>query len=182
MKYIILFENFNQIFYHGSTDKNLSGKNGIHVGTYEAARQALNARIGVPAEGDWDGTREYSKTLIAGKKTLHRIRETENRFVETGYNCGNVPDEDYYPEQRYIPKYSDGTEIPINCHPIIFGVKIVGSMINTINNPYTDEKANSIIKRTLKGNAKNGIYYINIGEDEGSISAVVPNGSYLKII
>ena len=184
MKYIYLFENFNQIFYHGSTDKNMYGKNGIHVGTYEAARQALNARIGVPADGDWDGTREYNKTLLAGKKTLKKIKDIEGRYVVTGYNCGDdVPYEDYYPVQKVLPKYSDGTEIPANCFPIIYPVKIIGNMINTYNTPYSDEKANSIIKRTLKmGNAKNGIYYINIGEDEGSISAVVPNSKFLKII
>jgi hypothetical protein len=184
MKYIFLFENFNQIFYHGSTDKMLLGKNGIHVGTYEAARQALNARIGVPAEGDWDGTREYNKTLLAGKKTLNKIKDIEGRFVESGYNCGDdVPSEDYYPERKGLPKYSDGTEILTNCYPIIFPVKIIGNMINTYNSPYSDVKANSIIKRTLKiGNAKNGIYYINIGEDEGSISAVVPDSKFIKII
>ncbi len=179
MKYLFLFENFTQIFYHGSTDKKFLGKNGIHVGTYEAASQALNARIGVPAKGDWDGTREYGKTLLAGKKTLQEIEKT-GRYVNTGFNCSATL-EDYYPIN--LPKYSDGKEIPIDCKPIIFPVKIVGSMINTIRNPYTDSKANSIIQRTLKsGKSKNGIFYINEGEDSGSISAVVPNGTFLKII
>jgi len=31
-----------------------------------------------------------------------------------------------------------------------------------------------------KGNVKNGFYYINDGEDEGSISAVVPNKDWLQ--
>ena len=183
MKYIKIFENFNKVFYHGSTDKNLLGKNGIHIGTYEAARQALNARIGVPAVGDWDGTRQYDKTLIAGKNTLQKIYNEEKRYVSTGYNCGtNVPEEDYYPEQKGIPMYSDGKYIPTNCYPIIFPVIIIGNMINSKNTPYTDSRANSIIKRTLKTNAKNGIYYVNDGEDVGSISAVVPNSEFLKIV
>ena len=77
-----LNENYNSsIFYHGSTDKNLEGKNGIHIGTKLAATQALESRIGVPSDGEWDGTREYGKTLLAGKKRLNEI-EKENIFTE----------------------------------------------------------------------------------------------------
>lgn len=175
----------NNIFYHGSTDKNLSGKKGIHVGTKLAATQALQARIGVPAEGEWDGTREYGKTLLAGKKTLKNKYNELGYYCDTGFNCGNdVPEEDYYPTQRIEkPKYSDGTSIPFNSKPIVFPVKIIGKMTNSPYNPHTDEKANSMMLRNLKiGNAKSGYYYKNIGEDEGSISAVVPNSSFLKII
>jgi hypothetical protein len=32
------------------------------------------------------------------------------------------------------------------------------------------------------GNAKSGYYYINDGEDYGSISAVVPDKTFLKIL
>ena len=35
----------SEIYYHGSTDKNFGGKAGIHVGTKEAATEALEARI-----------------------------------------------------------------------------------------------------------------------------------------
>lgn len=78
-----IFESVSNIFYHGSTDKDLAGKKGIHVGTYQAAKEALEARIGVPAEGEWDGTREYGKTLLAGKKSLAK---PENKWKSTGYN------------------------------------------------------------------------------------------------
>lgn len=54
----LILESMNDVFYHGSTDKGFHGKKGIHVGTKLAATQALEARIGVPAEGEWDGTRE----------------------------------------------------------------------------------------------------------------------------
>ena len=189
MKHIKLFESFQNergVFYHGTTDKNLAGKNGIHVGTYKAAKQALEARIGVPAEGEWDGTREYGKTLLAGKKTMARIEKEEKRYVCTGFNCGRdaVPEEDYYPtERKERAKYSDMTEIPLDCKPIIFPVKIVGSMSNSINNPHSDITANSLMKRGLtKGNARNGFYYINDGEDSGSISAVVPDKTFLQIL
>ncbi len=178
-------ESYDNVFYHGSTDTNLSGKRGIHVGTYNAAKQALEARIGVPAVGEWDGTREYSKTLLAGKNTIKRIQNEEKRYVGTGYNCGSdVPDEDYYPVDRIEKaKYSDGLIIPMDCKPTIFKVKIIGKMTNTPYKPHNDIKANSMILRSLKsGNAVSGFYYINDGEDSGSISAVVPNKSFLQII
>jgi hypothetical protein len=178
----ILKENLIQ-FYHGSTDKNLAGKNGIHVGSKLAATQALQARIGVPAEGEWDGTREYGKTKMAGKKTLDRREKELGYFLKTGYNTGSdIPEEDYYPEDRgKLPSYSDGTHISLDSRPIVFPVKIIGPMNNTPKwNVKTDMAANSLMMRSLrKGNAKNGYYYINDGEDEGSISAVVPNKDWL---
>jgi hypothetical protein len=173
------------VFYHGSTDKNMSGKNGIHVGTKLAATQALQARIGVPAEGEWDGTRAYGETLLAGRKTLE-LKNTELGYnCTTGYNCGkDLPEEDYYPTQReYRASFSDGTPIPFNCKPIVFPVKITGQMTNTQSYPHTDDKANSMMKRNLKmGNAKSGYYYTNIAQDSGSISAVVPDKSFLEIL
>lgn len=199
MRHIKLFEAWNSpesdmksdaiqeaskgIFYHGSTDENLAGKKGIHVGTKKAATQALEARIGVPAEGEWDGIREYSKTLLAGKKSLSD--KPENKWKATGFNCGkDVPEEDYYPEQREEKAtYSDNTEIPMDCKPIVFEVKVIGDMTNGPDTPHTDMKANALMSRALRmGNAKRGYYYINDGEDSGSISAVVPNKSFLKIL
>lgn len=183
MKYLKLFETYSNIFYHGSTNDLLSGKTGIHIGTYKAAKQALEARIGVPAKGEWDGTRQYDKTLLAGKKTLKRIQEQEGRFVSTGHNCGDdVPEEDYYPTQRdKIPNYSDGSNIELDSKPIIFPVKIIGKMTNSPYNPHSDVTANALMRRNLKlRNAKSGYYYINDAEDVGSISAVVPNGNFLQ--
>jgi hypothetical protein len=160
------------------------GKKGIHVGTYDAAKQALEARIGVPAVGEWDGKRKYGETLLAGKNTLKNIYNSTGKYVSTGYNCGDdVIIEDYYPSERELPTYSDGTKIDLNCYPIIFPVKIIGQMTNTINTPHSDITANSLIIRNLKlGNARRGYYYINDGEDVGSISAVVPSGKFLEII
>lgn len=174
-----LFE--SDTFYHGSTDMNMSGKQGIHVGTYEAAKQALEARIGVPAEGEWDGTRKYGETLLAGENTLTK---PENRWKSTGYNTGDVPEEDYYPGDRKTKAmYSDRTEIPMDSKPVIFPVKIVGRMTNTTSTPHEDFRANGLMNRALKrGNAKSGFYYENVGEDEGSISAVVPDKSFLQIL
>jgi len=173
-----------ETFYHGSTDKNLAGHKGLHVGTREAAKEALEARIGVPAEGEWDGTREYGKTLLAGQDRLNKIEKEEKRYVATGFNCGSdVPKEDYYPtDRKEKATYSDESVVPMNCKPIIFPVKIVGHMTNTPQHPLSDSKANGLMKRSLTaGNAKSGFYYKNIGEDEGSISAVVPDKSFLKL-
>jgi hypothetical protein len=98
-------------WYHGSTNKGFFGKNGIHIGSKLAATQALESRIGVPAE-----------------------------------------------------------------------VEIIGPMSNSQSSPHEDFKANGYMKRALnRGNAKNGYYYVNVAEDSGSISAVVPNGEWLKI-
>lgn len=185
MKYLKLYEEYikNDIFYHGSTDKKLDGKNGIHVGTKLAATQALQARIGVPAEGEWDGTREYGKTLLAGQDLLVKKQESGD-FCNTGFNCRSGIKQNYYPtERKDRAKYSDGTYIPFDCKPIVFPVYIIGRMSNSKYNPHSDIMANSLIMRALKkGNAKSGFYYINDGEDAGSLSAVVPNKNFLQII
>lgn len=164
------------VFWHGSDNADLrGGTTGLHIGTYEAAKQALEARIGVPAEGEWDGTREYGKTLIAGKKTLAK---PENKWKTTGYNV-DAPENDYYPTDReYRAKYSDGTPVPFDAYPIIEPVKITGPMTAGIRG---DWQANGLMKRSLKkGNARSGFFYKNEGEDAGSISAVVPNESHVE--
>jgi hypothetical protein len=171
-------------YYHGSTDKKLEGKNGIHIGTKLAATEALEARIGVPAIGGWEGKTEYGKTLLAGKATLRALQK-QGKWCITGYNAGSdVPEEDYYPTQREeVATYSDRTKISMKCKPIVFPVKIIGSMSNTPNKPHSDMRANGMMMRALKaGNAKSGFYYTNIAEDEGSISAVVPDKTFLEII
>lgn len=173
----------NNIWWHGSTDKNLDGKKGIHVGTKLAATQALEARIGIPASGEWDGKREYGKTLLAGEKRLIQISKQIGYSIATGYNV-NVPEEDYYPiERKQRAVYSDRTLVSFNCKPVVFSVSIIGKMTNSPYSPHSDERANSMMLRNLKqGNAKSGYYYLNIGEDYGSVSAVVPDKSFLKIL
>ncbi len=180
----IILESTQNVFYHGSTDKGFHGKKGIHIGTKLAATQALEARIGVPAEGEWDGTREYGKTLLAGSNSLKRISSERGEHCETGYNCVNVPKEDYYPTQREDrATYSDGSAVSFNSKPIVFPVEIIGRMTNNIWQPHKDAVANGMIMRNIrKGNARSGYYYINDAEDEGSISAVVPDGSFLRVI
>ena len=170
------FRTAANIFWHGSPSGNLQGSAyGLHVGTYEAARQALNARIGIPVKGNWDGTREYGKTLLAGKKTLKEIGE-----YPTGYNT-QAPDMDYYPDGT--AKYSDGSFIPLTVKPDIVPYKIVGKMNNTMYNPYDDFKANGYMRSQIKQNrAQNGYYYKNEGEDANSISAVIPSRAHLERI
>lgn len=174
------------LFYHGTTDKNLVGKTGIHVGTKMAATQALQAKIGVPAKGEWDGTREYGKTLLAGKKTLEMMNYVIGYDPIINFNATeDVPEEDYYPLQRKkrATYFSSDELIPLNTKPIVFQLLIVGKMLNSYNKPFSDTKANDMMYKDIKlGNIKYGYYYLNEWEDEGSISAVVPNSSFLKIL
>ena len=195
MKHLCLYEDFNgshgnyykevrvpDQFYHGATSQNFAGKTGIHVGSHEAAKEALEATIGVKADGkDWDGKQEYGKTLLAGKNTMKKLTDYHG---PTGYNC-DAPDEDYYPgDVTHKATYSDRSEIPLDCKPIVFPVKIIGQMSNTPRSPHTDSKANGLMRRTMNPNntkkAKSGFYYVNDGEDPGSISAVVPDKSFLS--
>lgn len=167
------------VFWHGSPSGDLRGSyNGLHIGSYDAAKQALEARIGVPAAGEWDGRHEYGKSLLAGKKTLKKI--DPRGYNQTGYNV-DAPEEDYYP--RGDACYGDKSKIPLNVNPIIIPVRIVGKMTNTPQTAYDDRKANGYMSAQVKrGKAKSGFYYINDGEDAGSISAVVPNGTFIKVL
>lgn len=175
-----LFESF----YHGTPDRrNMTGKKGIHIGTKLAATQALESRIGVPADGIWDGTREYGKTLLAGRKRLEELSTERGYSLATGFNCGNdVPEENYYPEQRKSrATYSDRSEVLMDATPSIFSVNITGKMSNTAHQPHSDSTANRLMNRYSKsGNAKSGYFYKNDAEDAGSISAVVPDTSFLQ--
>ncbi len=180
-----------KLWYHGSASGDLrGGSSGLHLGTAEAAKQALEARIGIPAHGKgWTGTEEYGSTLLAGLDTLAKLDPKGNNL--TGFNAGGVnykiPKEDFYakdlfekyPESRL--KYPDGTEMPLTVKPEVAPYELKGSMSNTPNNPHADFKANGYMRGQLKkGNPKNGYYYTNVGEDSGSISIVVPNGNHVK--
>jgi len=49
------------VYFHSSPNGDLRGSfYGLHIGSYEAAKEAIEARIGVPARGEWDGSREYN--------------------------------------------------------------------------------------------------------------------------
>ena len=155
-------------WWHG-TPSGVFPLNNIHVGSKKAAHEALTAKIGHPVEGEWDGTREYGKTLLAGKKTL------EARGIPiTGYSV-NAPLEDHYPTGKAT--YSDGTQVSSSQKPNMLRFKIKGKMTSHPHTPRTDMAANAIMKR--KG-IKQGIYYVNEGEDPGSISAVVPSVEHLE--
>lgn len=160
------------IWYHGSPSGDLRcGVSGLHLGTYKAAKEALEARIGIPVEGEWDGTRKYGETLLCGRITLKK-----KGIFPTGFNC-DVSNEDFYPttSPRYAPY------LKLNMTPAIKRYKITCPISNTIHNPYNDWKANGYMKASLKkGNARRGFYYKNESEDYGSISVVVPNGDCVE--
>lgn len=153
-------------FFHGTPSGDLRGSfYGLHVGTERAAQDALNARIGAPAEGQWDGTRIYGKTKLAGSVGLR---------MDTGLRDTS---QDYYPDPANPPRYSDSSPVAHDSIPEIVPVKITGPMTNTPRTPHEDYRANGYMAGQVKrGRAKRGYYYENVAEDEGSISAVVPPG------
>lgn len=161
------FGSHRNAFWHGSpageAGMDHQAHYGLHVGTHEAAKQALEARIGRPAEGSWDGTREYGKT----------------RLSNHGHGYGaDAPKEDHYPTGRAT--YSGGSKVPMDAKPSLFPVHIVGEMTNAQHSPHEDFKANGLMAGQIKrGTARRGYFYRNEGEDAGSISAVVPNRGHV---
>jgi 8-oxo-dGTP pyrophosphatase MutT (NUDIX family) len=178
------------IFWHGSPNGEVGmvvATNGVHVGTYRAAKEALEARIGKRADGkDWDGSQEYGKTLVGSSGAGYGIR--------SGMTGASLPTGEAV--------YSDGSPVGMDAKPDLFPVRIVGSMSNTPATPHKDFKANGYMSAALKrGHAKNGYYYANQGEggidqrtSKGgvpsefgrdfpiwdSISAVVPSAVHLQ--
>ena len=168
-----------RLMWHGSGSGELvGGRTGLHLGTYNAAKQALEAHLGVPAEGEWIGTREWGKTPLAGRE---RMLEIDPRgYLRTGYNV-DAPAENYLPVRPI--KYASGENMPADVRPSILPYRITGEMVNQPYSPYEDFAANARMAGLLtRGNARRGIYYENIGEDPGSISAVVPGGSHVEPI
>ncbi len=159
-------------FYHGTPDVRHwqhGAVNGIHVGTEEAAHQALNARIGKPLEGKWDGTREYGKTLLSPYQSTGTERDLENARYPSG-KAGYTPDASGH-----------STPVPMDARPHVFPVRIKGPMIGHPAAPVTDDYANARMRGQLtRGNARRGYFYRNVGEDEGSISAAVPSAAHLE--
>ncbi len=168
-------EDGRRVWFHGSPSGDLrGGATGLHIGTKQAAKEALEARIGIPADGKgWRGKEEYGKTLLAGKKTLKA-----KKMNVTGYNC-DAPEDDYYPKKAL--KYADGSEMPMTVKPSVKAFFLTGEMSNSPSTPHQDFKANGYMAaQKKKGTARRGYYYRNEGEDYGSISATVPNGDHLQ--
>lgn len=162
-------EDDGETWYHGTPDErhwDKGGPYGFHVGSYEAARQALEATIGAPAEGDWDGTREYGKTpIVSNKKNM-------------GYHTGLSYRDKGQPRHENA-RYGDGTPIPPDARPSIFPVRITGRMANSPEQPADDEYANNQVRRR---SAPYGYYYSNVGEDSGSVSAALPSAKHVERI
>lgn len=170
------------MWYHGSP-LGEPGQGPVHVGTAEAARAALEARIGTPADGKpWDGTRKWGDTLLAGKDTQDRLEASGLRpkyTMGTGFNS-RAPKQDYFAKDRTDehPSFGDKARTPItsDMRPSINAYEIHGNMSNSEYRPTTDARANG-----MSGRLKNqGTYYKNIGEDSGSVSAVVPSKAFLQ--
>lgn len=172
-------DNLGPQWWHGTPDERTwehGAAYGIHVGTHKAATSALESRIGRPAEGTWDGQREYGKTLLDRNTRSHMMHGTPPNVTWEEKTEHHPPS---YPTGR--ASYSESVPIPMDARPNVFGVEITGPMTNTPSTPHDDFKANGYMKAALKrGNAKSGYYYRNVSEDEGSISAVVPSAQHLR--
>jgi len=175
------------VWYHGSPTGEPGPTGAVHVGTAAAAKIALEARIGIPADGKgWNGDREYGKTLIAGRDTLDKMNKTgysQAPYNATGYNAGEqrVPKNDYYPTERPTERPTmghDKTLVPLDAKPSVAQYNITGHMNNTANRPATDDGANR--RARSKAAMTGGLYYKNTGEDSGKVSAVVPDRTYLR--
>lgn len=161
-------------FWHGSAGDLRGSYRGIHIGTRLAAMEALEAAIGIPLEGSWDGTREYGQTILAGKDSIRAM----GRYV-TGYSCEH--ETDGFPNGKAI--FSDHSPVLLTARPVIFEVRIIGPMTNTPYSAHDDFKANGYMQAALKrGTARSGYFYKNISEDANSISAVVPSWAHLEIV
>lgn len=189
----------SRVYWHGSPNGQLGTKiaaYGLHVGTYQAAKEALEARIGRRADGkDWDGTTEYGKTLIQGSGTGYISMEPGGmeghypspatyREAHRDSDGPAVSYEERDPDKNYNARgaiYSDYSPVPMDAKPDLFPVKIVGRMTNTPHDPHEDFKANGLMHGQIKrGRAKSGYYYAEVGEDAGSIAAVVPSAAHLE--
>ena len=156
-------------FFHGTPNGEVGSTvaaYGVHVGTHEAAKQALEAKIGRPATGSWDGTRTYGQTLV--------------RSTGAGYGIMNPQgSEPHLPTGEAT--YPGGSPVPMDVKPNIVPVSITGRMTNTPQTPHDDFRANGMMAGQLKrGRARSGYFYSNVGEDAGSVSAVVPSAAHLK--
>ena len=98
----------------------------------------------------------------------------------TGFNV-DAPIQDYLPVN--MPNVSRDVSMNPEWSPAILPYRITGEMKNTPSNALEDYKANAVMKGLLtRGQARRGLYYNNVGEDFGSISAVVPGMGHVEPI
>jgi len=99
------------------------------------------------------------------------FRETFNSYDSVLKNGGTIGTNN---------TISNGEIISLDSHPNIISYYIVGQMSNSTYSPTSDQRANAMMKSFKKRDmARRGYYYINDGEDPGSVSAVVPYAKWL---
>lgn len=148
--------------FHGSPNGVVGmkvAKYGLHVGTKRAALEALSARVG--SAGDRPTGATTARTTDA---------ELQDTLENTRRN----------PKMSGKASYSDGSKVYAP-DPKVIGGRVSGKMTNTPRTPHEDFKANGMMAGQLKrGRAKSGYYYQNVGEDAGSISAVLPSRDHFR--
>lgn len=181
----------NSVLWHGSAsnDETQHSADGLHVGTYHAAKKALTNVVGHKADGtDWDGTTAYGETPVMGQNSLYK-----NGYIDRV--SGNLPEEDYLPKDKpFDPDFDStmysGSNIDHSWKPSLFPVKltqplhphVVGD--TTANNTMNDHAYATHQFQTGR-NPRDpgqipGMAYLNGAEDRGSLSVVVPHHSYVE--
>lgn len=188
----------NSVFWHGSPSDDMTqhGPDGLHVGTYHAAKQALTSIIGHKADGaDWDGTSPYGQTLLMGQKS-----RVANGLQHRISKYGGDPLEDYTPAQHLAknPEYAgdnqlySGSGMDHSWKPNLFPVSISPNA-QIYPHIVSDDTANGEMnfhanarERYENGNTNNkpgnaeGMVYLNKAEDRGSLSVAVPHHSMIQ--
>jgi hypothetical protein len=181
----------HSVLWHGSPSDDMTqhGDEGLHVGTYHAAKHALTNVIGHRADGkDWDGTQEYGKTLLMGQDNL-MANKLQRAFVQN-----DRPMHDHYPAE--LRQYSgengmlySGSYMDDTWKPNLFPVKLTQPIHPHV---FSDNTANTTMgdyayqkQEFQNGDGEDpgpgqGIAYINHTEDRGSLSVALPHHSHVE--
>lgn len=166
------FESLPGTFFHsdpaGNFNWDTEGRQGFHVGTRRAAEEAVINRVNKDT-----GDVVYGDGSI-GWSPFRPIETSRN--IRIGDKLVNIPERKPHPD-------------------IVRGGRIVSPMVNSINNLGVygrgtpgeldgsgDSRANATVNmiKSRGQTMRKGIYYMNVVEDPGSVSAVLPNRQSFK--
>lgn len=165
------------VFHHAT----LSGKIGvhgepIHVGSYDAAHDAITGRLYTV------GRKSPTATNISGgsgENARGHFDSLEDIQKHTALR-GGIPQEGGYGSDRDSPRRKAMSKFEGH-FPQIHAGTIHGPMWNTPDTLVSDAKANDREVRMHKANIINeGVYYRNDYEDHDSVSAVLPSREHFK--
>lgn len=173
----------NNVWWHGSASGDVGGgdrSDGLHIGDYQTAAEALNAHIGPNPhhpEGRWTGDHSLSESF-------------PDLFDKNGDQILADADPERPKWNRYQMRHPDGTPMHGSYRPNVFPVAITGPMGNTTDTAVSDGQAHALMRRQRSRPPKTpkGYYYINGGEGTGvdpqhgivwAASATVPSVDHI---